>query len=111
MFKNTLKILPFASLFVFFSNVALFAASRCTVNGQEIPCDQFWDQFGWLFVILYVVLGVVGLGMLLFWAWMLIDCVKRDFKDKPLWILIILLGQVIGAVVYLIVVKSQDKKA
>ncbi|MEA2036707.1 MAG: PspC domain-containing protein [Nanoarchaeota archaeon] len=44
---------------------------------------------------------------LIFWIWMLVDCIKSDLRDndKLIWILIILFSYVIGALVYLIFVK------
>jgi len=61
------------------------------------------------FIILLVALiaAVVILGTA-FWIWMIIDCAKRDFKkenDKVVWILVIVLLQIIGAIIYYFAVK------
>lgn len=45
--------------------------------------------------------------LLVFWAWMLIDCLERKFKDrssKIAWALVILFGHVLGALIYYLVV-------
>ena len=48
------------------------------------------------------------LGSLAFWIWMLIDCLRYeppDSLDKLVWVLVILLASVVGAVIYLFVRK------
>ena len=44
---------------------------------------------------------------LVFWLWMLIDCIKSSLKDsdKLIWVLIILFFNFIGALLYLILAK------
>jgi ferric-dicitrate binding protein FerR (iron transport regulator) len=49
---------------------------------------------------LFFLLAVV---LLAFWVQMLVDCLKREFKDsssKIAWVLVILLGHLLGALVY-----------
>ncbi len=91
--------------------------ANCTVNGQSVPCDQALNAvgsvlgaFGWIFGVL-ALLAVVG-GI--FWLWMLIDCLKRDFKkdaDKILWALAIFFLNILGAILYFFIVKNEDKKS
>jgi H+/Cl- antiporter ClcA len=81
-----------------------------------LPCG-FMGLFGtiYLFVILFVT--VVGFGVMGLWIWMLIDAARRDEKDfpddmsnpKPIWLLIILLGQWVGALIYYIVIYRKDR--
>jgi uncharacterized membrane protein len=55
----------------------------------------------------------IGIASLVFWIIMLIDVVKRDFRkedDKILWVLVVVLAGVIGAIIYYFVVKRKDKK-
>jgi hypothetical protein len=92
----------------------LAAAQKCTVNGEEVPCDQFWDQFGALFagmgVVWLLIMGAILITIaisLVFWLWMLIDCLKRDFKDKIPWLAVIILGNTLGAILYYILVKRK----
>jgi prolipoprotein diacylglyceryltransferase len=64
-----------------------------------------------LFFIL-LILAVVILAFI-FWIWMIVDCAKRQFKndnDKVIWILIIVLLQILGAIIYYFAVKLSDKK-
>src|SRR3989338_3153778 len=60
-------------------------------------------------------LAAVAIGVLLFlfWLWMLIDCLKRNFKgdyEKIVWILVMIFLHILGAVIYYFVVKIGDKK-
>lgn len=45
-----------------------------------------------------------------FWISMLIDCINRDFNDKLLWVLIILFGNLLGAILYYFCVKNKITK-
>ena len=62
--------------------------------------------------ILVTLVPIIGLILLVssiaFWVWMLVDAIKRDFESsnmKIVWLLVVLLGQLIGAVIYYFVVK------
>ena len=59
-----------------------------------------------LFIIIFVILtfGV--------WIWAIIDCLKSKLstQEKLLWMIIILFFHFLGALVYLIVVKSMNKR-
>lgn len=57
---------------------------------------------------------LIGIGGFVFWLCMLIDCAKRDFiksNDKIIWIFVILLVQIIGALVYYFVIKRKSRPA
>ena len=52
---------------------------------------------------LFCVFAVVGLALLAFWIWMLIDCVQNEpstGNDKIVWVLVIVLLGWIGAAIY-----------
>lgn len=72
------------------------------------------DVFAILGIIIWLISMVaLVLGSLVFWILMIIDCTKRKFKkedDKIIWILILVLLQVIGALIYYFVIKIEDKK-
>ena len=62
-----------------------------------------------LFWILAIAAAIAGL---VFWIFMIVDVAKRQFKndsDKTLWILIVILAGVIGAIIYYFVIKRPDK--
>ena len=56
---------------------------------------------------------IIGLAMLAFWVWMLIDAITRNFKDgteKIIWILVIVFTGIIGAAIYYFVGRSRGAK-
>lgn len=91
--------------------------ATCTLNGQIVPCDQAWGALGGflaIFAKFFLFLAVIGIITSIFWLWMLIDCLKRDFKkdsDKILWALVIFFLHFVGAVIYYFVVRAEDKKS
>ena len=63
-------------------------------------------------VVFFLILLFCGLAILLFifWIMMIIDCVKRKFKDendKIVWILVLVFLHIIGAIIYYFVVKRK----
>lgn len=67
-----------------------------------------------IFILLFVLIFIAVLVLaFIFWIFMIIDCAKRSFKDeteKIIWILVIVLVGLIGAVIYYFAVKAQDRK-
>ena len=67
---------------------------------------MFWMVGGFVFFILFVVVFLFA-----FWIWMLIDCLQRKkFEDKLVWVLVLILLNVIGAILYYLLVKSKGKR-
>jgi hypothetical protein len=65
-------------------------------------------MWGW-----FAGIGFLGIFLLffvvLFWFWMLVDCLKRKrFEDKLVWVLVLILLNFIGALLYYFLVKSKD---
>ena len=59
-------------------------------------------------------LALLGVAAFVFWIWMLIDCMKREppeSLEKLTWALVILLGSIIGAVIYYVVRKLPRDRA
>jgi len=52
----------------------------------------------------------VGLLFFAFWIWMLVDCAKRNFDQKTLWIVLLLVLGWIGAIAYFFAVKRKAGK-
>jgi hypothetical protein len=60
--------------------------------------------------IVFLIFLVLGLAASAFWVWMLVDCVQNETdggNNKIIWILIIVLAGVVGALVYFFVRRSQ----
>lgn len=66
-----------------------------------------------IFMLVWAFMFLLIIGSIVFWIIMLIDCVGRDDKDFPnpsqntklIWILVLILGGQIGAIIYYFVVK------
>jgi hypothetical protein len=59
-------------------------------------------------------LSILGIAALVFWIWMLIDCMRREPPEsieKLTWALVILLGTIIGALVYYVIRKLPRDRA
>lgn len=68
---------------------------------------------GTFFLIMSII--VLALLSLAFQIWMIVDCAKREFGDKTLWLVLLVLGffmqyGLIVSIVYYFVVKKEDKK-
>lgn len=66
----------------------------------------------WLLAPGFMMFGIlIVVFFLAFWAWMIVDCAKRNFKsnsnEKIVWILVILFAKVVGALIYFFVVKNR----
>lgn len=77
-------------------------------NGEwSIVETDFADKMGgtyfwglWIFLFISFV----------FWMWMLIDCIKRDFYGKKRWFVLLLVFNVIGAIIYLFLIKIPNAR-
>ena len=69
---------------------------------------------GVLFFFMLIWLLFLALGFFLFVVWiiMLVDVIQRKFKkenDKIMWILIVILTGIIGAIIYYYMIKKPNK--
>ena len=76
------------------------------------------DFMGMPYFGLFAGFGLIILAaiafLFVFWLWMLIDCLKRDFKkdiEKIAWMLVLIFLHILGAIIYYFVVKVNDKKS
>ncbi|MFH1376281.1 MAG: PLDc N-terminal domain-containing protein [Candidatus Woesearchaeota archaeon] len=68
-------------------------------------------------VAFFLNLGIVGIIIsfliIIFWIYILVDLLKRDFKkdiDKLIWFILLLTTFFFGAVLYYFIVKTNKKK-
>jgi len=64
-------------------------------------------------IIFTLIILILAVFVFIFWLSMLINCMKRKFKessDKIAWILVIIFLGIIGALVYYFIVKTKDKR-
>lgn len=67
--------------------------------------------FGMAGIAMMSVIGLFVLAILVFWVWMLVDCIQHEFPPqdqnaKIVWILVIIFAGWIGALIYFFVVKK-----
>lgn len=66
-----------------------------------------------LFIILFLIIIGLIIFLFVFWILMIIDAAKRKFKndnDRVIWILIIVLLNWLGAIIYYFVIKMPDRR-
>jgi len=84
-------------------------------NNQWLITDtDFYKKLGadYVFNILkkvFIFCGPIFLILFIFWLWMLIDCAKREFDDKALWIILLVFLNFIAAILYFFIVKRKNK--
>ena len=61
-------------------------------------------------ILLFGVFCAAVIWAIVFWIMMLVHAAKNDIKDKALWIIIILFGHIVGAIIYYFVVKKNAKQ-
>ncbi|MBI4994969.1 PLDc N-terminal domain-containing protein [Candidatus Peregrinibacteria bacterium] len=64
----------------------------------------------WLWAI-PVVFGAIGIFGFIFWLWMLIDAIKNEKEDKAMWVVLIILLNLLGAIIYYFAKKRKRAKA
>ena len=105
------------------SKLITFALSFISIIGLANAFSYFrhdydmLDFMGMSYSGLFAGFGLIVLAaiafLFVFWLWMLIDCLKRDFKkdvEKIAWILVLIFLHILGGMIYYFVVKVNDKK-
>ena len=86
------------------------AQSKCQINGQDVPCEQLGESvkgavgLGLAFV---AVMAIFGLLTTVFWVMMIVHAATHDVENKPVWIILMVLTGVVGAIIYYIAVKRK----
>lgn len=87
------------------------AQATCTVNGQDVPCDQLVDQakgaLGWGIGI-FAVIAVLGIAATIFWLMMIIHAASHPIENRAMWIILMVITGIVGAVIYYFVVKRKS---
>lgn len=71
--------------------------------------------WGWPLAAAGGALLIVAVIAVVFWLWMLIDCLQRSDKnfpakganDKLVWVVVLLLTNILGAILYYLLVRSR----
>ena len=70
---------------------------------QKMGAGYIFKFIGKIFLIILPFIIIFGA----FWLWMLIDCIKRQFEDKTMWILLIIFFSFIGAILYYFMMRKK----
>lgn len=82
-------------------------------NQWLIADTDFYKKLGFDYVVgvlkwVFIIAGPIFLFMFIFWLWMLIDCLKREFKDKALWVVLLFVFNFIAALLYYFIIKRKN---
>lgn len=100
-----IKIVLVSLLLFLLSSQLVLAQATCTVNGREVPCP---NVSGWILLIPVIMFGI-GIVLFAFWLWMLIDAIMNQKEDKAMWVILIILLSVLGAIIYYFTQKRKRK--
>lgn len=90
------------------------AETTCTLNGQEVPCEELGEAIGGMLgwgIALILLVGVLGVLASILWLVMIIHAAKHDIENKGMWIILMVLMGPIGAIVYYFMVKRGFNEA
>jgi hypothetical protein len=79
------------------------AAATCTVNGEQVACPA---GLGIGMLIFAIVMFALGIFFFVFWIKMIIHAASNPVQNKALWIVLMVLFGVLGAIIYYFVVKK-----
>jgi len=99
MKKSTLSLL--------LSSIVGLAGNTALAQYDSYGTTTVGTGLGVGLIILWIIFMLVGLALFVLWLWMLIDCVKRPFDKKTMWIVLIIILGWIGAIAYFFVVKRK----
>ena len=54
--------------------------------------------------------GIIGALALVFWIWMLVDCIQNDrlaSNEKIIWVLVIIFCNCLGALLYMLLARKK----
>jgi hypothetical protein len=85
--------------------------SKCTVNGEPVECPEWFLNSGWIIFPFFLLFFLFSAVALVFWVWMLIDCLKSSRSDKVVWVIVLLFGNFLGALLYFFLARNKDEQA
>ena len=105
------RIVSFVLAFISLSSIAsafgYFRKNYDAFDAIGMHGFGLFDGFG------LAVLAAVAF-LFAFWLWMIVDCLKREFKrdiDKVVWVLVLIFLHLLGALVYYFVVKVPSRNS
>lgn len=91
-------------------NQLALAHAKCTVNGQEVPCEELGQQIkgvlGWA-IVFFIVIAALIIWATVFWIMMIVHAANHDVENKAMWIILMVFTGIIGTVIYYFAVKRK----
>ncbi len=84
--------------------VSRAAQAQCTLNGQDVPCEDVSGAFG-MFALIAIPFAILGIALFIFWIMMIVHAATKPIENKAVWILVLVFFQGLGAIVYYFAVK------
>ena len=50
------------------------------------------------FILIWIIVGLIGLAFFIWWIVLIIDCINRDFPERTTWLVVLIVGLVFGFV-------------
>lgn len=105
--------------------VDFFAQGTCELNGQIVPCQELYQQTKAVLanvpfvnsilqnpapllttlLVIMVISAIIGVLSLVFRVMMLVDAFQNEEENRLLWLIILIITGIIGAIVYYFLVK------
>ena len=96
---------------------SIYAAGIANAFGNSGNYDMYdfmgMSGFGMFMGFGFIAIAI-GIFLFVFWLFMLVDCLKRDFKrdyEKIVWVLVMIFLHILGAIIYYFVVKMGQKES
>ncbi len=64
----------------------------------------------WLLLIIFGAVFIIGIPLLAFWIWMLVDAITKCAESKTAWILVLIFTGLVGAIIYFFLIYRKRKK-
>ncbi|MBV8661115.1 MAG: PLDc_N domain-containing protein, partial [Candidatus Dependentiae bacterium] len=87
-----------------FSNYFIFQKN----DDEWVLIDTDFCRKSDLKIIYLYMFGIISIFV--FWVWMIIDCVHRDFNRRGLWLALIVFFNIVGALIYFFCIKIRQWK-
>ena len=81
--------------------------------GEAAAAGAMVGGFVLFLFLIWLAIIVACILLFIFWIFMIIDVANRKFKnenDKIVWILVVILAGIIGALIYYFVIKKPNKR-
>lgn len=84
------------------------------VNGEWLLLDtNFLEKTGAIYVfksvaLVFLIIFLIMIPFIIFWIKMIIDASKREFKDKTVWLILIVALGLVGAITYYFAIKRNN---